>query len=133
MRARASLCGQKLIVTDINLEHNHETCPVSTHVILPALSYMYCIDICIHVHHLISQESFKHLPKQRKVDESELCGLQDMLKTRPNKKILQDHILKKTGKIVTLRDLTNMKAKLKPKPSTLKKFFKDYNQVKVSI
>ena len=53
------------------------------------------------------------------MDAEELSGVQDMLVTRSNKKMLQDHILKKTGKVLTLRDLTNIKAKLKPKPASL--------------
>ena len=41
-----------------------------------------------------------------------------MLKARSNKKIVQDHIRRKSDKVVTLRDLSNYSAKLEPKPTT---------------
>ena len=54
------------------------------------------------------QESFKHLSKQRRLDEIELSGLEDILHTRPNKKKSARPYLE----VVTLRDL-------KPKPANL--------------
>ena len=57
---------------------------------------------------------FQNLPKQRRLDENEVQDFSPIIKTRPNKKIFQHHIQKTTGKYVTLRDISNLTAKVKP-------------------
>ena len=51
-----------------------------------------------------------------------------MLKTRSNKKLLQDHIRMKSDKIVTLRDLSNYAAKLKNKSKSLEEILSNVNK-----
>ena len=70
---------------------------------------------------------FKHFPKQRHIDDELADGVEDMLKTRSNKKLLQDHIRMKSDKIVTLRDLSNYAAKLKPKSKNLEEILTNIN------
>lgn len=48
-----------------------------------------------------------------------------LLATRPNKKILQSHIIKSTGKNVTLRDITNRVCKLSSKPESLENMLEE--------
>jgi predicted protein tyrosine phosphatase len=48
-----------------------------------------------------------------------------ILSTRPNKKILQDHIRRKTGKLVTLRDIANQDVKIKSTGTNLEEIFGD--------
>ncbi|XP_042234198.1 uncharacterized protein LOC121874220 isoform X2 [Homarus americanus] len=81
---RASKDGQRLSVIKMDSTHNHP----------------------------VSKETFKCLPKQRRLDDNEMKEVQQMLQTQPNKKILQDLIKNKTGKQVTLRDISNQTAKL---------------------
>lgn len=42
-------------------------------------------------------------------------GVVTMLKTRSNKKLLQDQIQRKSDRVVTLKDISNYAAKVKPK------------------
>ena len=67
------------------------------------------------------QVAFSHLPKQRKLNEAEREETQKMLGLRPNKKLLQHHVVKTTGKPVALKDLHNLAANSKrEKGSNLK-------------
>ena len=51
-----------------------------------------------------------------------------MLKTRSNKKLLQDHIRMKSDKIVILQDLSTYAAKLKPKSKSLEESLSNVNK-----
>ena len=67
------------------------------------------------------QVAFRHLPKQRKLNEAEREETQKMLGLRPNKKLLQHHVVKTTGKPIALKDLHNLAANPKrEKGSNLK-------------
>ena len=57
---------------------------------------------------------FKHLPKQRRLTEEETENVNHLLNLQVNKKKLQQEI-SKSGKIVTLRDLSNIAAKNRKK------------------
>ena len=54
------------------------------------------------------QAAFEHLPRQRKLDEQAAEQAKKMLQLKANKKLLQQHIHNKCGKIVTLKDLHNL-------------------------
>ena len=93
--------GQSLKVTEVTEEHNHEISKVSG------------LKLCQHtsVHSLccvVLQDIYEHLPCQRRLDESEQKQAQGMLKMKVNKKLLQQHLTEVTGKIVTLKDITNI-------------------------
>ena len=57
------------------------------------------------------QVTYKHLPKQRRLSGHTLQETQNMLSVKANKKMIQQHIYKQAGKIVTLKDLQNISNK----------------------
>ena len=61
------------------------------------------------------QTSFKHLPRQRRMNAVEREAVEGMLRMRPNKKILQAELVKDTGKYVILKDIHNIQTKISPK------------------
>lgn len=71
----------------------------------------------------IFQDTFQFLPKQRRLDTDELDEVKNILTTRPNKKVLQNHIRNKTGKMVTLRDIANQAVKINPKADSFEDIF----------
>lgn len=77
-----SSCGKYLVVKDIEETHNHEH----------------------------TEQQFKTLPNQRlNFDKKSQIG--NLLASKANKKIIQESILKNTGCLVTLKDLTNLNRK----------------------
>ena len=52
------------------------------------------------------------MPWQRKLNSAEKDEAKVMLQMKVNKKLLQQHLSSSTGKVVTLRDLTNVQAEL---------------------
>ena len=75
--------GQHLVVTEAVEDHNHT----------------------------VSEIAFQHLPKQRKLEEQELEEAKSLLRLKANKKMVQEHLINKTGKFVLLRDLSNIRSK----------------------
>ena len=61
------------------------------------------------------QTSFKHLPRQRRMNAVEREAVEGMQRMRPNKKILQAELVKDTGKYVILKDIHNIQTKISPK------------------
>ena len=61
------------------------------------------------------QEIYAHLPCQRRLTEDEEDHIQAALKLKANKKLLKFQMEKCSGKHITLRDITNMNARLCPK------------------
>ena len=55
--------------------------------------------------------SFASLPQQRRLSDIEKADVQDFLAVKPNKKVLQTHIIEKTGKFVRINDLHNLQTK----------------------
>ena len=72
--------GETLEITNIVHEHNHE----------------------------VSKAAFNYLFHQRRLDSGHKNEIESVLKFKPNKRILQDHIHKTTGKVVILKDIHNM-------------------------
>ena len=61
---------------------------------------------------LVSQETtWKHLPKQRKLNNEEVSKIQELMSVDGNKKVIQQKIIQETNKIVTLKDITNIAAR----------------------
>jgi len=56
---------------------------------------------------------FQHLPHQRRLDDSSKEIAKKMLSMKANKKLVQNHLMKDTGKVVLLKDLHNIAATLK--------------------
>ena len=59
------------------------------------------------------QKTFIHLPQQRRLDEDTLEQTKNMLSVKANKKMVQEHIYRQSGKIVILKDLHNIAQKSK--------------------
>lgn len=93
MRCRISIrvrCkdGESLEITEFVKEHNHE----------------------------VTQSAYNHLFHQRRLQPSVKQDIQDILKFKPNKRVLQEHIHQTTGKVVILKDIHNL-ARLSNKES----------------
>ena len=56
--------------------------------------------------------SFKHFPKQRRLNEETRSETEKLLKMKCNKKVLQSHLQNFSGKVITSRDINNMRAKV---------------------
>ena len=57
------------------------------------------------------------MPKQRKLDEASKSEARELLKLKVNKKLLQEHLSCTSGKVVTLKDISNMQSELGTKSS----------------
>ena len=58
--------------------------------------------------YLSFQAIYDHLPRQRKLDDSQQRKAQDLLQMQVNKKLLQQFLNEKTGKILTLKDISSI-------------------------
>ncbi|XP_065684306.1 uncharacterized protein LOC124807723 [Hydra vulgaris] len=56
---------------------------------------------------------YKHLPNSRKLPDYAIEKAKELMHLKPNKKLLQKELIKSTGKIITLRDLSNIAASSK--------------------
>ncbi|VDI04173.1 zinc finger SWIM domain-containing protein 3 [Mytilus galloprovincialis] len=90
IQLRTTSDGNKLMITNMCLEHNH----------------------------VINQNLFKFLPRQRQLSGEERKDVETMLKVKANKKMVQSYIMEKTGKKIVLKDLHNIKSEMKKKKST---------------
>ena len=81
----ASADGNALEVTRMNLSHNHE----------------------------VSKELYQSLPRQRSLPFELLEEVKSAIKLKANNKLLRQKIEQETGKMVTLKDLSNIKCKSK--------------------
>ena len=62
---------------------------------------------------MLGQELFRRLPHERKLTETEEREAQKLLGLRANKKMVQNRLASQTGKVILLRDLSNVAKKLK--------------------
>ena len=54
------------------------------------------------------QVIYDHLPRQRQLDSHVRKEAESLIKMKVNKKLLQQHLSETTGKIVTLKDVSNI-------------------------
>ena len=71
--------------------------------------------------HEINEKLFKYLPKQRHLSSKERQDVENMLKVKANKKMLQNYVMQKTGKNVILKDLHNIQSNIKKKDKDINK------------
>ncbi|XP_065901369.1 uncharacterized protein [Dysidea avara] len=71
--------------------------------------YLEITDVCNTHNHEVSKAIYDHLPRQRKLTPSERNEAAELLTLRVNNKLLQQHLSQSTGKIVTLKDISNIK------------------------
>ena len=55
---------------------------------------------------------YDHLPRQRHLDSEESEIVKSLLRVQANKKLVQQHISQALGKVVTLTDLSNVRAQI---------------------
>ena len=60
-----------------------------------------------------SQDIYDHLPRQRWLNENERKEAEDYLKMKVDKKLLQQHLSDKSGKVVTLKDISNVQTSVR--------------------
>ena len=54
------------------------------------------------------QAVYDHLPRQRQLSEDVKKEAEGLLRMKVNKKLLQQHLSHTSGKVVTLKDITNI-------------------------
>jgi len=77
---KASDDGKSLVITKMTEDHNHE----------------------------VSQLLYSHLPNQRKITPENKATVLELMDLKANKKMIQHKIMNESGKIVTLKDLSNI-------------------------
>ncbi|CAC5419274.1 unnamed protein product [Mytilus coruscus] len=77
--------GHYLELKSINNEHNHDT----------------------------SEALFKQLPRERRLPKEMTEEAESLISLKVNKKLLRDHLEQKTGKKVSLKDITNLQTVIK--------------------
>ncbi|KAG1683753.1 Zinc finger SWIM domain-containing protein 3 [Nymphon striatum] len=102
VQIRYSKESQKLVIVNLNLEHNHD----------------------------VTEETYQFLPKCRRLDEKERTEVEKILKTKSNKKIIQNHIRQSFRKSVTLKDLINMSANIDSCSDDLEEILSDISSSK---
>jgi len=68
-------------------------------------------DSCLQHSHRVGKEILKHYPSQCKLTEAEQADVKTAISLKANTKHLKDHIQKKYGKFLTLRDVYNIRVK----------------------
>ena len=54
-----------------------------------------------------------HLPHQQRLSENERKEAEGYIKMKVDKKLLQQHLSEKTGKVVTLKDISNVQTSIR--------------------
>ena len=58
------------------------------------------------------KENFDHLLKQRKLGQEQKREASSLLTMKVNKQLLQQHLTSTTGKVVTLKDISNIQSEI---------------------
>ena len=69
----------------------------------PIISSLFCV----------FQELFRQLPQQRKLSLEDTEEAIKLLSLKANKKMVQNKLAKRSGKVVLLKDLSNLSARIK--------------------
>jgi len=57
--------------------------------------------------HPVSRTMYSFLPNQRKVTPETTAAIVELMDLNANKKLIQNKLLHETGKVITLKDITN--------------------------
>ena len=89
-------------------------CPVKITASYDKVQRKLKVNHCVLEHsHRTSKDIIKHYPFERKLAKDQESDICDLLALQPNNKLVLNMIEKKFGKHMTLRDLHNLKAKVK--------------------
>ena len=94
---------QYLEVVDVNESHNHDMSKVRCLTSLSSIVFM----------SFLQARLYEHLPRQRKLTSPQKKEAVGLLKLKVNKKLLQQHLSESSGKVVTLKDISNISSDLK--------------------
>jgi hypothetical protein len=105
---------------DLNLQRKRDTnsfkqgCQFEIYIVLSqdgkALEVMKLADVH---NHSLSEQLYRHLPRQRKLTGTLKEEVTSSVRLKANSKLIQHKIQISTGRPVTLKDIANLKAKLK--------------------
>ena len=106
----ASEDGRALVVNWFIDEHNHEVSKVHC---LHENTNMVNIILVVFFLFTLVKELFRQLPQQRKLTNVEKEIVKQLLQLKANKKMVKDDLQSSTGKVVLLKDLSNLMMKTK--------------------
>ena len=106
----ASEDGRALVVNRFINEHNHEVSKVHC---LHENTNMVNIILVVFFLFTFVKELFRQLPQQRKLTNVEKEKAKQLLQLKANKKMVKDDLQSSTGKVVLLKDLSNLITKTK--------------------
>ena len=69
-------------------------------------------ECCLTHSHRVGKEILAHYPSTRKLNSKEEQAVLEILNLRPNNKHVKEMIENKFGKLITLKDIQNLKPKL---------------------
>ena len=72
---------------------------------------------------------YDHLPRQRHLDSEESETVKSLLRVQANKKLVQQHISQASGKVMTLKDLSNVIDDQSTKGNELETVVKDLTAI----
>ena len=97
-----------------NQRHFSMNCPVKLIISYNRAAGCLILRECSLQHnHRIRNEIMKHYPSSRKLSPEEQGMVDELLQLKPNNKHLKDHLQMKYSRLTTLKDIQNMKAKIK--------------------
>ena len=91
---------QYLEVVDVNESHNQDMSKVLLIVVFPTVPFFV-------------KAIYEHLPRQRKLTSPQKIEAIGLLKLKVNRKLLQQHLSESSGKVVTLKDISNISTGVK--------------------
>ena len=74
-----------------------------------------------------------HMPKQRRLDSDTQKEVAEMLQLKPNKKLLQNHLVCLTGKPVILKDIHNLSSKCANYENNFQELLTEMRKVKGTV
>lgn len=74
---------------------------------------LFVYDCCLEHNHRIGEDIIMHYPKCRRLTNSESKDVEGILRLGGNKKLVKQEILKKFGKVTTLKDIQNLRDRAK--------------------
>ena len=107
----ASEDGRALVVNRFIDEHNHEVSKV--HCLHENTNMVNIILVVFFFLFTLVKELFRQLPQQRKLTNVEKEKVKQLLQLKANKKMVKDDLQSSTGKVVLLKDLSNLMTKTK--------------------
>ena len=89
-------------------------CPAKITIVYDRITKVLVVRECNLEHnHLVGSKIMLHYPSSRRLSKEQQQEMHTLLKLRPSNKHLKEHILKQFGTFTTLKDIQNMKTKVR--------------------